>query len=119
MSNPPYVRTADIAGLPREVRDFDPPLALDGGSDGLKAYRAIVPASAPLLAGGGRLLVEIGAGQAADVLAIATSAGFVECTFHRDIAGVERVLAARSRQMDLRRWNQEGRDRRESVSANP
>jgi len=119
VSNPPYVRSADIDGLPREVRDFDPPLALDGGSDGLEAYRAIVPASAPLLAAGGRLLVEIGVGQAADVLSIATSAGFVECTFHRDIAGVERVLAARSRQPDSGRRNQEGRDRRESVSANP
>ncbi len=119
VSNPPYVRSADIAGLPREVRDFDPLLALNGGSDGLEAHRAIVPASAPLLAAGGRLLVEIGTGQAADVLAIATSAGFVECTLHSDLAGVERVLAARSRQTDSGRWNQKGRDRRECVSASP
>ena len=69
VSNPPYVRSADIEGLSREVRDFDPRLALDGGSDGLDAYRAIVPKSAPLLVAGGWLLLEIGAGQAADVLA--------------------------------------------------
>jgi release factor glutamine methyltransferase len=111
VANPPYVRSADIAGLPREVRSFDPLLALDGGPDGLDAYRAIVPASAPLLAAGGRLLVEIGIGQAADVLAIATSAGFVEYTLHRDIAGVERVLAARSRQTDSGRRYKERRER--------
>ncbi len=119
VSNPPYVRSADIAGLPREVRDFDPTLALDGGFDGLEAYRAIMPASAPLLAARGRLLVEIGVGQAAQVLAIATNAGFVECTLHRDIAVVERVLAARSPEMDSRRPNEEGTIRRESVSPNP
>jgi release factor glutamine methyltransferase len=96
VSNPPYVRSADIGGLSREVRDFDPQLALDGGSDGLEAYRAIVPASASLLAAGGWLIVEVGAGQAADVLAIATKAGFAKCTVHRDIAGLERVIAARS-----------------------
>ena len=96
VSNPPYIRAADIAGLAREVRDFDPRLALDGGADGLDAYRAIMPASARLLAPGGWLLVEVGAGQAADVLAIAAKAGFLDCATRRDLAGVERVVAARS-----------------------
>jgi release factor glutamine methyltransferase len=115
VSNPPYVRSGDIAGLPREVRDFDPLLALDGGSDGLAAYRAIIPASAPLLAAGGALLVEIGAGQATDVLAIATDAGFLDCETHRDLSGVERVLAARSPRAELGRRDQEGADRRDRV----
>ncbi len=98
VSNPPYVRSADIAGLSREVRDYDPRLALDGGFDGLEAYRAIMPASAPLLGKGSWLLVEIGAGQATGVLSIAATAGFLACRTYRDLAGLERVLAARSPQ---------------------
>jgi release factor glutamine methyltransferase len=108
VSNPPYVRSADIEGLSREVRDFDPRLALDGGSDGLDAYRAIVPKSAPLLAAEGWLLLEIGAGQAADVRAIATGAGFAECAVHRDIAGLQRVVAARSRETESGWCDREG-----------
>jgi release factor glutamine methyltransferase len=94
VSNPPYVRGADIAGLPREVRGFDPQIALDGGPDGLDAYRAIVPASARLSAPGGWLLLEVGAGQAQDVLAIAATAGFLGGAARRDLAGVERVVTA-------------------------
>ena len=96
VSNPPYVASADIADLAREVRDFDPRLALDGGADGLDAYRAIIPASKRLLAPGGWLLVEVGAGQAAAVLAMAADACFVDCAARRDLAGVERVAAARA-----------------------
>ena len=95
VSNPPYVRSPDIAGLAREVRDFDPRLALDGGADGLEAYRAIMPASARLIAPDGWLLAEVGAGQAADAVAIAAKAGFLDCATCRDLAGVERVVAAR------------------------
>jgi release factor glutamine methyltransferase len=116
VSNPPYVRTADIARLSREVRDFDPRLALDGGLDGLDAYRTIMPASVPLLATGGWLLVEVGAGQAAEVLAIATKAGFAEHTVHRDLAGVERVVAARSPRTGSDHRDQEGTSHRDSVS---
>jgi release factor glutamine methyltransferase len=98
VSNPPYVRSVDIAGLRREVRDFEPRLALDGGADGLDAYRAIMPASASLLGAGGWLLVEIGAGQATGVVAIATDSGFPACKTYSDLAGLERVVAARSPQ---------------------
>ena len=66
VSNPPYIPTVDLPRLPREVRNFDPWLALDGGIDGLAAYRRILPESRRLLAPGGWLLVELGAGQAAD-----------------------------------------------------
>ena len=96
VSNPPYIPSAEIAGLAREVSDFDPRLALDGGADGLEAYRAIMPASVRLIAPGGWLLAEVGAGQSADALAIAAKAGFLDCTARRDLAGVERVVAARS-----------------------
>jgi release factor glutamine methyltransferase len=95
LSNPPYIPTVDLVGLPREVRDFDPRLALDGGSDGLAAYRRIMPESRSLLAPHGLLLVEIGAGQAAEVIAIAKQSGFTDTTTHKDLAGLDRVVAAR------------------------
>ncbi|MGB7975745.1 MAG: peptide chain release factor N(5)-glutamine methyltransferase [Roseiarcus sp.] len=95
VSNPPYIPTADLAGLPREVRDFDPWLALDGGIDGLAAYRRILPESRRLLAPDGWLLVELGAGQASDVAAIATRCGFTGVRTYQDLAGVDRVLAVR------------------------
>ncbi len=115
VSNPPYVPSADIAGLPREVRDHDPRLALDGGLDGLEAYRAILPACARLLAAGGRLLVEIGAGQAADVAAIATDAGFFGCETYSDLSGRERVLAGRSPRTHSGLLDQEEADGRDWV----
>ncbi len=67
VSNPPYIRSADIAGLATEVRDHDPIRALDGGADGLDAYRALVPQAARLLAPGGALVVEVGDGQDGEV----------------------------------------------------
>jgi release factor glutamine methyltransferase len=93
VSNPPYIATADLPGLPREVRDFDPRLALDGGSDGLGAYRRILPESRPFLAPGGWLLAELGASQAADVTALANQSGFSVVTLYQDLAGLDRVLA--------------------------
>ena len=65
VSNPPYIRSADIAGLAAEVRDHDPLAALDGGADGLDAYRALIPQAAGLLAPGAALVVEAGEGQSA------------------------------------------------------
>ena len=96
VSNPPYIPTADLAGLPREVRDFDPWLALDGGIDGLAAYRRIMPESRLLLAPGGWLLAELGAGQAAEVTAIAKQCGFTDVRTYQDLAGVDRVVAIRA-----------------------
>jgi release factor glutamine methyltransferase len=95
VSNPPYIATADLPWLPREVRDFDPWIALDGGFDGLAAYREIMPGSRSLLAPRGRLIVETGARQAADVIAIAKRCGFAEAIAYKDLAGFDRVVAAR------------------------
>ena len=92
VSNPPYIPSAEIDGLAREVRVFDPRLALDGGADGLDAYRAILPASVGLLAPGGRLIVEVGAGQGGDVLGLAARLGFVHAETRRDLAGIERIV---------------------------
>jgi len=92
--NPPYIRSADIAGLAPEVRDHDPPLALDGGADGLEGYRRLVRQVPGLLAAGGALVVEMGQGQSADIEAMMTAAGL---TLHgppkADLAGIPRAVA--------------------------
>jgi release factor glutamine methyltransferase len=96
VSNPPYIRSADIPGLATEVRDHDPLRALDGGTDGLDAYRALVPQAARLLALGGVLAVEVGEGQSADVERLMTSAGLtLEGPPKADLAGIRRAVAGR------------------------
>ncbi len=63
VSNPPYIPTADLSGLSREVTEHDPVQALDGGTDGLDAYRAIASQAGDRLVRGGNLAVEFGIGQ--------------------------------------------------------
>jgi release factor glutamine methyltransferase len=96
VSNPPYIPTADLPRLPREVRDFDPWLALDGGIDGLDAYQRILPESRRLLAPGAWLLAELGATQAGNVTAIANQCRFADVRTYQDLAGANRVMAVRS-----------------------
>jgi release factor glutamine methyltransferase len=95
VSNPPYVATADIATLAPEVRDHDPRAALDGGADGFAAYRAIAADAARLLAPGGHLIVEIGAGQADDVASLLGAHGLDVAPARPDLAGIPRALHAR------------------------
>jgi release factor glutamine methyltransferase len=95
VSNPPYVASGDIAGLAPEVRDFDPSDALDGGHDGLDYYRVIAAAAPALLALGGLLVVEIGAGQAAAVDALFAARGLAAMPPHADLNGVPRALVAK------------------------
>ncbi len=95
-SNPPYIRRAELAGLEPEVTLHDPLLALDGGPDGLQAYRALVPQAARLLAPGGLLALEFGEGQAESLAAIVAAEGFGACRLHADLGGRPRVLCARS-----------------------
>lgn len=98
VSNPPYIRAADIAGLATEVRNFDPLRALDGGPDGLDAYRALVPQAARLLAPHGALVVEVGQGQDADVGALMGAAGLApEGPARTDLAGICRAVASRKK----------------------
>ena len=91
VANPPYVESAAIATLPVEVREHDPHLALDGGSDGLGAYRALLSDLDRVLADEGRAFFEIGAGQADAVMGLAADEGFAG-SGHRDLAGSERVV---------------------------
>ncbi|HYC64828.1 MAG TPA: peptide chain release factor N(5)-glutamine methyltransferase [Reyranellaceae bacterium] len=94
VSNPPYIEAATIAGLMPEVAKFEPRLALDGGPDGLAAYREIAAASARLLASRGLLVVEVGAGQALAVKGLFGAAGLETKGLWKDLGGVERVVAA-------------------------
>ena len=93
VANPPYIPTDDIATLAPEVRDFDPHLALDGGRDGLAAYRAIAADAARVLAPGGWLALEIGVGQADAVAALLVQHGLAVPSAPRlDLAGRARVV---------------------------
>jgi len=94
ISNPPYIAHDEIASLAPEVRDYDPTVALDGGHDGLVAYRAIAAEAPRLLAPGGRLFVELGAGQEPAVRALFTNAGLTVGAARKDLAGIPRVLGA-------------------------
>lgn len=91
--NPPYIPRGEIDGLAREVRDHDPLLALDGGLDGLDAYRAIGREIGPLLAQGGRFFLEIGAGQADEVIGVLRQNGLTRLAAYADLAGIARVVA--------------------------
>lgn len=93
-SNPPYIASAELAKLAPEVRNFDPHLALDGGVDGLDAYRAISLAAADLLVSSGVLVLEIGAGQKTEVSAILQQAQLHLISTKKDLAGHVRVLVA-------------------------
>jgi release factor glutamine methyltransferase len=97
LSNPPYLARDEIVGLAPEVAAYDPSLALDGGPDGLDAYRRIAAGAPKVLAEGGRLLVEIGASQAVQVSAIFRAAGLEldrDQAIARDLAGRPRVVTA-------------------------
>ena len=94
VTNPPYIASADIAALARDVRDHDPRHALDGGADGLAAYRVIAADAPRLLAPGGHLVAEIGAGQQKDVEFLFTKSGLVIAAARHDLSGIMRAIAA-------------------------
>lgn len=94
VSNPPYITSAVVETLAPEVRDFDPRLALDGGPDGLAPYRVIAAEAGNWLKPGGWVLVEIGYDQGAPVSALLLEAGFEDVAVHRDLNGLDRVVAA-------------------------
>lgn len=93
VSNPPYIPGGEIARLDREVRDHDPALSLDGGPDGLDAYREIFAAAPPLLAPGAAIVVEFGFGQAADVEALALANGLRKIGGEQDLGDRDRAAA--------------------------
>lgn len=96
ISNPPYIPTAEIEQLQPEVRDYDPRLALDGGLDGLNFYATLIPQAINYLNSGSWLLLEIGAGQEADVQRLFAQTGrYAAAVTACDHAGIIRVVGAR------------------------
>ncbi len=96
VSNPPYIRSADIAELEQEVREHDPRAALDGGADGLGAYRQIIAESGRLLVPGGSLIVEAGCGQSGPISHLMAAAGLIpERPPKADLAGIPRAVSGR------------------------
>lgn len=91
-ANPPYIRTADIAGLMPEVREHEPVQALDGGADGIIFYRRIAAEACSWLKDGGHIYVEIGFDQAEEVSAIFAAKGYKNTEVIKDLAGLDRVV---------------------------
>lgn len=96
LSNPPYIPAAELDHLEPEVRDWEPHLALTDGGDGLAAYLAVLGGARPHLRSGGRVAVEVGAGQAPAVLAIGQAAGLTPLGTRPDLDGRARVCVFRA-----------------------
>ncbi|MGH9606200.1 MAG: peptide chain release factor N(5)-glutamine methyltransferase [Terracidiphilus sp.] len=95
VSNPPYVCLTERGSLAAEVRDYEPPLALFAGADGLDVYRVLIPQAFAALLPGAWAALEIGYGQAEPVRALLAAAGFTAIDFCQDLQGIPRVVAAR------------------------
>ncbi len=93
LSNPPYIPTDTISTLQPEVSDWEPREALDGGPDGLDFYRRLIPLAATRASQG--LIVEVGAGQAAEVQALFEEGAWTQVTVWRDLGSIERVVGGR------------------------
>lgn len=92
VSNPPYIPETDIAGLDAEVREHDPHMALSGGEDGFVSYRKIAEYMPFLLADGGYVLLEAGAGQARKITEIFSARGLSLCRIVKDLSGIDRCV---------------------------
>ena len=92
VTNPPYIKTADLRNLAREIKDHEPLSALDGGSDGLDFYRRIAVRVRGFMSPGACLMAEIGENQAEDVSNIFTGAGFASVKVSQDLNGLDRIL---------------------------
>jgi release factor glutamine methyltransferase len=94
VANPPYLSDAELAAAPPEL-GFEPPVALASGPTGFEAIERIVHDAPAHLSGGGWLLLEVGLGQAADVVSRLTTAGFVDVVTRADFAGIDRLVGGR------------------------
>ncbi len=97
VSNPPYIKTEEIKTLDREVRLYDPFVALDGGADGLECYRKIAKICQPIVQKGGYILLEVGAGQAQDVEEIFLKQGWAYEQTVKDLSGINRVVILKNK----------------------
>lgn len=92
VANPPYIPTGDIGGLDPEVARFEPLVALDGGLDGLVAYRRIAQSVGDVLAPDGAVFLEVGAGQAPEVARLLGDAGLADVSVRADLSGLDRCV---------------------------
>ncbi|BCB97248.1 release factor glutamine methyltransferase [Dissulfurispira thermophila] len=97
VSNPPYIKTDDIQSLQKEIKDYEPIDALDGGADGLDFYRMILKNAPKFLKENGIIILEIGYNQADDVKNIAMNANFRNVIFIKDYSGVKRIFIGRKK----------------------
>lgn len=95
ISNPPYIRTTEIATLQPEIKDWEPLNALDGGEDGLGFYREIIPESRKHLKDNGTIMLELGDDCERAVAGMLDQAGFSDVTVNKDYAGIKRIIYAR------------------------
>ena len=95
VSNPPYIADSALDSLAPEVRDWDPQMALDGGPDGLRFYRRVFAEAPPVLAAGADVVLEVGDGQAPDVLKLGAGAGYEPLGVRDDLAGTPRAVLLR------------------------
>ena len=93
VSNPPYISTDEIARIEKQVRDFEPKLALDGGKDGLDFYKKIINLSKNFLNNKGRLYLEIGYDQSKDVVDLAKKEGYDNIVIIKDLSGRDRGIS--------------------------
>jgi release factor glutamine methyltransferase len=93
VSNPPYIKSSDIAYLQPEIRGWEPLTALDGGEDGLRYYREILSNAKKYLVEGGVIILEIGEGQAGHVSEIVKDNGLKNISFIKDYAGIDRIVS--------------------------
>lgn len=93
-ANPPYIISGEIAALQREIKDWEPITALDGGADGLDFYRRIISGADKYLKPEGALIMELGYGQAAAVTEMASHNGFLNIEVINDFAGIGRIMNA-------------------------
>jgi release factor glutamine methyltransferase len=115
VANPPYIESDAIAGLPVDVRRHDPHLALDGGKDGLEAYRLIISDLPRILAPGGAAFLEMGRGQGPELAKIAEKAGF-STKLRADLAGIDRVAVLTADRVNRRA--QSGRETAKNALGN-
>jgi release factor glutamine methyltransferase len=94
IANPPYIPSSDIESLEPEIKQWEPRTALDGGSDGLDAYRSIIPRAGNFLKNNGILILELGMDLARPVSGMAETAGFSGIEITKDLAGIERIFRA-------------------------
>ena len=95
VSNPPYVSESELCGLERDIREFEPIVALHGGEDGLGCISRVASGATPVLKSGGWCIIEIGADQYKEAAGIFSTLGYRDISFSEDLSGIKRIIKGR------------------------